>query len=42
MSDTRLSAFEATDLQGRKMRLAEPAGKVLLILVGRDGQVIKR
>ena len=32
MSDTRLSAFEATDIQGRKMRLAEHAGQVLLIV----------
>ena len=32
MSDTRLSAFEATDIRGRKLRLAEHAGKVLLIV----------
>ena len=32
MSDTRLSAFEAADIQGRKLRLAEHAGKVLLIV----------
>ena len=32
MSDTRLSAFEAADIRGRKLRLAEHAGKVLLIV----------
>ena len=32
MPRNHLSSFEATDIQGRKMRLAEHAGKVLLIV----------
>ena len=32
MSDTRLSDFEATDIQGRALRLADHAGQVLLIV----------
>ena len=32
MPDSRLSDFEATDIQGKKVRLADHAGKVLLIV----------
>ena len=32
MPDTRLSDFEATDIQGRKLHLADHAGQVLLIV----------